>query len=52
MDALRRYASRVVLPVALRGGCSNIATTLDVSATGALAVSGKLRVGLYSGTPC
>jgi polar amino acid transport system substrate-binding protein len=51
MNALRRYVPHVVLLLALFAGCANVATAPDSSAIRTLAPTGKLRVGLYPGTP-
>src|SRR5437868_6866420 len=51
MDALRCYGLHVVLLLALFAGCANVATAPDRSAIRSLAPTGKLRVGLYPGTP-
>jgi polar amino acid transport system substrate-binding protein len=51
MNARRRYVPHVALLLALFAGCATVATAPDLSAVRALAPSGKLRVGLYPGTP-
>jgi polar amino acid transport system substrate-binding protein len=46
-----RSVLQLVLPLALLAGCANVATAPDASAVRTLAPTGKLRVGLYPGTP-
>jgi polar amino acid transport system substrate-binding protein len=41
----------VILSIARVVGCASVVTTSDISTVRALAPSGKLRVGLYPGTP-
>src|SRR5438132_7707821 len=51
MNALRCYGLHVVLLLALFAGCANVATAPNRSAIHSLAPTGKLRVGLYPGSP-
>src|SRR5258706_1320418 len=52
INPLRRCALHVVvLSVALLAGCAGLSTARNPAAVQALAPTGKLRVGLYPGTP-
>jgi len=51
MNAIRRRVLYVVVSLAVLGGCAIVSTPVDPAATRALAPTGKLRVGLYPGTP-
>ncbi|HYT97436.1 MAG TPA: transporter substrate-binding domain-containing protein [Casimicrobiaceae bacterium] len=51
MNARRRYVPHVALLLALFAGCASVTTAPDPSAIRTLAPTGKLRVGLYPGTP-
>ena len=52
MNALHcPVVSVVVLSLAVLGGCAGVIAPRDLAATQALAPTGKLRVGLYPGTP-
>ena len=51
MNALRRHVAPVALLLALCAGCTNVSTAPDPFAVRTLAPNGKLRVGLYPGTP-
>ena len=51
-NALRRSVLRlVIVSLALLSACESVSTARDPAAAQALAPTGKLRVGLYSGTP-
>jgi polar amino acid transport system substrate-binding protein len=47
----RSVLHAVVLSLAVLSGCTSISAPRDPAATQALAPTGKLRVGLYPGTP-
>lgn len=47
----RSFLLAVVLAASLHAGCGTIAPASDVAARNALAPSGKLRVGVYPGSP-
>jgi polar amino acid transport system substrate-binding protein len=52
VNALRRCVLPVVaLALALPAGCASVSMTLDPAVAQVLAPTGKLRVGLYPGTP-
>jgi polar amino acid transport system substrate-binding protein len=52
MSAIPRHALHVaLLSLALVAACANTSTSVPSAATQALAPTGKLRVGLYPGTP-
>ena len=52
MTAIPRHALHVaLLSLALVAACANTSTSVPSAATQALAPTGKLRVGLYPGTP-
>jgi len=50
-NAILRRVLHVVLSLAVLCGCANVSAPLDSVATRTLAPTGKLRVGLYPGTP-
>ncbi|HEY1461007.1 MAG TPA: transporter substrate-binding domain-containing protein [Casimicrobiaceae bacterium] len=50
-NAIRRRVLHVVVGLAFLGGCASFSAPIDSVATRALAPTGKLRVGLYPGTP-
>ena len=51
MNALRRFVVRLVVLSLAVAGCTSVSTPRDLAATQVLAPTGKLRIGLYPGTP-
>src|SRR6516164_1453404 len=51
MTARRWYLHLAAILLAILAGCANVATDPDAASVRALAPTGKLRVGLYPGTP-